>query len=133
MTGGGAPDITPRGEAGDALPPACPECPIADVLERREREARTAAWAGILVAVMGVLSCHCHCLSTGAELLRREHRRRRDPGRMTQNLLAAVALAGVVEVPLSVVMNAPIEVYPTVGGTTLGALSIIELVRRRTT
>lgn len=52
---------------------------------------------------------------------------------MTRNLLAAVAFVGVVEVPLLVVMNAPVEAYPTVGGATLAALSIIELVRRRPT
>jgi rubredoxin len=54
--GGSVPDITP-GRFND-LPESlsCPECPIADVIERKEKEARTAAWAGILVAVMGVLS-----------------------------------------------------------------------------
>lgn len=61
MTGEGresgtVPDITPG--RFDDLPESlsCPECPIADVIERKEKEARTAAWAGILVAVMGVLS-----------------------------------------------------------------------------
>jgi len=50
------PDITPT--HFDDLPESlsCPECPIADVIERKEKEARTAAWAGILVAVLGVLS-----------------------------------------------------------------------------
>ncbi len=54
--GGTPPNISPR--QFDGLPESisCPECPIAEVIERREREARTAAWAGILVAVMGVLS-----------------------------------------------------------------------------
>ena len=54
--GGTVPDITPG--RFDDLPESlsCPECPIADVIERKEKEARTAAWAGILVAVMGVLS-----------------------------------------------------------------------------
>lgn len=50
------PDITP-GQFKD-LPESlsCPECPIAEVIERKEKEARTAAWAGILVAILGVLS-----------------------------------------------------------------------------
>ena len=54
--GGTPPDITPG--LSDDLPESlsCPECPIAEVIERKEKEARTAAWAGILVAVLGVMS-----------------------------------------------------------------------------
>ncbi len=54
--GGTPPDITPG--QFDGLPESlsCPECPIAEVIERKEKEARTAAWAGILVAFLGVLS-----------------------------------------------------------------------------
>jgi hypothetical protein len=35
---------------------ACEECPIVDVMERRRREGRMAAFAGVLVAVLGVMS-----------------------------------------------------------------------------
>ena len=56
MNGDGVPDISPRGEGYGPPSDACPECPIVDAIERKEQEARMAAWAGILVAILGVLS-----------------------------------------------------------------------------
>ena len=41
---------------GSATPPACPECPLVDVMERKASEARMAAWAGVLVTILGVVS-----------------------------------------------------------------------------
>jgi hypothetical protein len=32
------------------------ECPLVDALEEKRKEARMAAWAGVLVAILGVLS-----------------------------------------------------------------------------
>jgi hypothetical protein len=50
-------DLTPSVAGPDALPaPACDGCSLADAIERKEREARGAAWAGVLVAVLGVMS-----------------------------------------------------------------------------
>lgn len=60
MTGDRVPDLTPRDGGGAQAPPACPGCPAADVIERKESEARTAAWAGVLVAILGVLSWHTY-------------------------------------------------------------------------
>ena len=54
--GGGVRDLTPRSVGTMAPPPACQGCNLADVIERKEREARGAAWAGIAVAVLGVMS-----------------------------------------------------------------------------
>jgi hypothetical protein len=49
--------VLASGHADGSPPPAaCPECPLADAIERKEREARAAAWAGLLVAVLGVMS-----------------------------------------------------------------------------
>ena len=57
MTGGkDVPDLSPGPGKMPAPPPGCPECAIADVIERKEKEARTAAWAGLLIAVLGVMS-----------------------------------------------------------------------------
>ena len=50
-------DLTPAVGGPDALPaPACGGCDLADAIERKEREARGASWAGVLVAVLGVMS-----------------------------------------------------------------------------
>ncbi|UCC93332.1 MAG: hypothetical protein JSW25_01280 [Thermoplasmata archaeon] len=50
MTDEEVPDITPV----EPLPTA--ECPLIDAVEEKHREARMAAWAGVLVAILGVLS-----------------------------------------------------------------------------
>lgn len=54
--GEGIRDLTPSGGDMATPPPACDGCSLADVIERKEREARGAAWAGVLAAVLGVLS-----------------------------------------------------------------------------
>lgn len=46
-SGEGVPDITP---------PAIAECPFIDAVEENRKEARMAAWAGVIVAILGVLS-----------------------------------------------------------------------------
>ncbi len=57
MTGPGAvPDLTPGPGDGSPPPAECPGCSLADAIEKKEREARAAAWAGLLVAVLGVMS-----------------------------------------------------------------------------
>jgi hypothetical protein len=53
--GEGVRDLTP--DVGTEMPPAaCEGCSLADVIERKEKEARRAAWGGVLVAIMGVMS-----------------------------------------------------------------------------
>ena len=50
------PDLTPGPGDGSPSPAECPMCSLADVIEKKEKEARAAAWAGLLVAVLGVMS-----------------------------------------------------------------------------
>jgi hypothetical protein len=50
------PDLTPGEASSQAPPAACEGCSLAEAIERKEREARGAAWAGVLVAILGVMS-----------------------------------------------------------------------------
>ena len=45
-----------EGEVPDLSPPGAVECPLVDEGEKRRHEAVTASWAGIIVAIVGVLS-----------------------------------------------------------------------------
>ena len=47
MGGEGVPGFIPQETA---------ECPLIDAVEEKRKEARMAAWAGVIVAVLGVLS-----------------------------------------------------------------------------
>ncbi len=40
----------------DLSPPGAGECPLIDEVEKRHQEAVMAAWAGVIVAIIGVLS-----------------------------------------------------------------------------
>lgn len=46
----------PEEKVPDLVPPMSAECPLVDQVERRRQEAVMAAWAGIIVAIIGVLS-----------------------------------------------------------------------------
>ena len=56
MSGGEVPDLGPGGARGGGAEEACPGRVIVDAIERRQQEARNAEWAGVLVAVLGVLT-----------------------------------------------------------------------------
>jgi len=56
MGGEEVPDITPAGAEGSSSPPPVFECPLMDAVEEKRKEARMAAWAGVFVAILGVLS-----------------------------------------------------------------------------
>jgi hypothetical protein len=62
----GVPDLTPRTSGVAGPPPACDGCAIADVIQRKEREARGAAWAGVLAAILGVMSWSTLGMAGGA-------------------------------------------------------------------
>lgn len=49
-------DITPPPPDGMAPMPPMGECPLVDEMEEKYNEARTAAWVGVVVAILGVLS-----------------------------------------------------------------------------
>ncbi len=97
MTGDGVPDLTPRREGGPPAAPECPGCPAEDVIERKESEARTAAWAGVLVAILGVLSWNTYgflACAAGAAVFG-AYARRFAPREAMADVAAAALLLGV--------------------------------------
>lgn len=50
------PDITPAGGLEKVSLPPMAECPLIDAVEEKRKEARMVAWAGVIVAILGVLS-----------------------------------------------------------------------------
>lgn len=56
MGGEQVPDITPAGAEGPSSPPPVFVCPMMDAVEEKRKEAMMAAWAGVMVAILGVLS-----------------------------------------------------------------------------
>jgi hypothetical protein len=50
------PDLSPPSDGGvEGCPPSM-ECPLIDMAEKRHQEAVMAAWGGIIIAILGVLS-----------------------------------------------------------------------------
>jgi hypothetical protein len=49
-----AEDVVP--DIATSVPQQMAECPLIDAVEEKRKEARMVAWAGVLIAIMGVLS-----------------------------------------------------------------------------
>ncbi len=56
MGGEEVPDITPAGSDGSSSPPPVFTCPMMDAVEEKRKDALMAAWAGVVVAILGILS-----------------------------------------------------------------------------
>lgn len=56
MTADRVPDLSTTLDGGDAGCPPTMECPLIDMAEKRHQEAVMAAWGGVIVAILGVLS-----------------------------------------------------------------------------